>query len=287
MIKNIVVGSGAQDITLFLGALDELINSEHIKLENIESLYGTSAGAVILFALAVKTDWKTFMEYSVKRPWNRVTDNATKALFNIFNNKGILDISILYDYYTPMLKTAGLKKNITFKELYEYSKIEYNIYAFNLNTFKGECFNHINTPDLEVIKGIYMSCTLPIVLRPLYYNGSYYLDGGMVWDCPIDRCLLEKKYDETICIRKLCKVRPLKNTLGEDSTLFEYLLMIINKMISYRRDMDDLSFKNTIVVYGKEAWHELFRVFSDEKKRNEKVEEGKELARQYLLKKQH
>ena len=71
------------------------------------------------------------------------------------------------------------------------------------------------------------------------------------------------------------------------SDYFRKWIMIINKMISFRRDMDDLSFKNTIVVYGEEAWHELFRVFSDEKKRNEKVEEGRELARQYLLKKQH
>ena len=287
MIKNLVIGSGAQDVTCFLGALDELIKSKHIKLENIESLYGTSAGAVILFAIAVKTDWKTFVEYSVKRPWNRVTDIATKALFNIFKNKGILDISILDDYYMPILKTAGLKKNITFKELYEYSKIEYNVYSFNLNTFKGECFNYRNTPDLEVIKGIYMSCSLPIIFKPLYYNGSYYLDGGLELDCPIDKCLLEKEEDETICIRKLCRERPLKHTLDEESTIFEYFLMIINKMIAYRRDMDDLSFKNTIVLYGKEAWHELFRIFSDEKKRNEKVEKGRELTRQYLIKKQH
>ena len=32
MIKNIVVGSGAQDIAVFLGILDELIKSKYVKL---------------------------------------------------------------------------------------------------------------------------------------------------------------------------------------------------------------------------------------------------------------
>lgn len=287
MIKNIVVGSGAQDIVIFLGILDELIKSDHIKLENIESLYGTSAGAVLLFVIALKPDWETFVEYAVKRPWEKITNRATKALFHVFNDKGILDMDLLEDFFLPLLKSIGLKKTITFKELYEYSKIEYNVYSFNLNTFKGECFNHINTPDLQVIKGVYMSCSLPIVCKPLYYNNSYYLDGGLELDCPIDKCLNEKEYDETICIRKLCKTRPLKNTLNEESSLIDYLLMILNKMISYRRDMDDLSFKNTIISYGKEAWYEIFHVFSDEKMRNEKMEEGRALSREYLLKKQH
>ena len=70
MIKNIVVGSGAQDIAVFLGILDELIKSKYVKLENIESLYGTSAGSIILLAIALKTDWDTFVEYATKKPWN-------------------------------------------------------------------------------------------------------------------------------------------------------------------------------------------------------------------------
>ena len=287
MIKNIVVGSGAQDIAVFLGILDELIKSKYVKLENIESLYGTSAGSIILLAIALKTDWDTFVEYATKKPWNHLSEPATKALFKIFNDKGILDQSVVEDIFIPILKTRGLKKNITFKELYEYSKIEYNIYSFNLNEFKGECFNHIKTPDLEVLKGVYMSCSLPIIFKPMYYNGSYYFDGGLEYDCPLNPCLKEKNEKETVCIRKKLLTRPLQAKLGEESSLIEYLLIIISKMISYRRDEDNLGYENAITYFGKEAWNELIDVFSDEKVRIEKIELGRRLSKEYLLKKQH
>ena len=58
-------------------------------------------------------------------------------------------------------------------------------------------------------------------------------------------------------------------------------------MIAYRRDVDSLSYENAITYFGKEAWHELIHVFSDEKVRIEKIELGRRLSKEYLLKKQH
>ena len=287
MIKNIVMGSGAHDIFTFAGMLDKLIKTEYIKLENIENVYGTSAGAIILFVIAAKAKWNEFIEYIKNKPWDKYwEDSTTRGLLNIYNNKGVFDISIMEDALIPIFKSVGLKRTVTFKQLYEHSGIKYNIYALNLNIFKAECFNYENTPDLEVLKGIYMSSSFPILFSPLYYNESYYLDGGIHIDCPIDECLENNNEDETICIRKLCPVKPLKSKLLKESSLLDFGILFIRKLIANTRKMDDLKFKNSIITYGEELLlSDLIKIISEKEKRIEKLENGRDLADKYLIKK--
>jgi predicted acylesterase/phospholipase RssA len=287
MIKNIVIGSGAYDLFIFAGMLDKLIKTEYIKLENIENVYGTSAGAIILFVIAAKAKWTEFIKYITNKPWDRyIEDSTTRGLLNIYNNKGVFNLGIMEDALIPIFKSVGLKRTVTFKELYEHSGIKYNIYALNLNIFKAECFNYENTPDLEVLKGIYMSSSFPILFSPLYYNESYYLDGGIHIDCPIDECLENNNEDEIICIRKLCPIRPLKLKLLKGSSLLDFAMLFISKLTANTRKMDDLKFKNSIITYGEELLlSDLIKIISEKEKRIEKLETGRDLSEKYLIKK--
>jgi len=287
MIKNIVVGSGAGDLFVFAGALDKLIKTDYIKLENIENIYGTSAGAMLLVAIAAKTDWKEFIEYIKNKPWGKYWgDTTTRGLLNIYNNKGVFTIDVMEDALIPILKSVGLKSTVTFKQLYEHSKIKFNIYSFNLNTFTSECFNYENTPDLEVIKGVYMSASLPVLFSPLYYKDSYYVDGGIHIDCPIDECLKNNNDDETVCIRKLCPIRPLEAKLLKDTTLLDFTIFCISKLVANKRKMDDMKFKNTIVFTGEELLlNELIKIINNKDKRLEKIDIGRELSDKYLINK--
>lgn len=287
MIKNIVMGSGAHDFFVFAGMLDKLIKTEYIKIENIENLYGTSAGAMLLFCIAAKAKWEEFIEYVKNKPWNKYWEEATtRGLLNVYNNKGVFNIGIMEDAIIPVLKSVGLKSTVTFKQLYDHSKIKYNIYAFNLNTFTSECFNYENTPDLEVIKGVYMSSSFPILFSPFYYNNSYYLDGGVHLDCPIDECLKNNNENETVCIRKLCPIRPLKMELLKDTSLLDFGIFFIRKLVANTRKMDDLKFKNTVLHIGEELLlNDLIKIISEKEKRMEKIEQGRDLADKYLIKK--
>tara|TARA_B100000575_G_scaffold293227_1_gene303940 strand:- start:6682 stop:7572 length:891 start_codon:yes stop_codon:yes gene_type:complete len=287
MIKNIVMGAGAHDLFIFAGALDKLIKTEYVKLENIENLYGTSAGALLLVVIAAKASWEAFVEYIKNKPWDKYwQESTTRGLLNIYNNKGVFDISIIEDAIIPILKSVGLKSTVTFKELYEHSKIKYNIYAFNLNTFTSECFNYENTPDLEVIKGIYMSSSFPILFSPMYYNDSYYLDGGVHIDCPIDQCLKDHKNEETVCIRKLCPIRPLKMKLLKEATLLDFGLLFIKKLVANTRKMDDMKFENTVVFTGEELiLDDFMKIVADKETRGKSIELGRDLGDKYLIKK--
>ena len=155
-----------------------------------------------------------------------------------------------------------------------------------MNTFTSECFNYENTPDLEVIKGIYMSSSFPILFSPMYYNDSYYLDGGVHIDCPIDQCLKDHKNEETVCIRKLCPIRPLKMKLLKEATLLDFGLLFIKKLVANTRKMDDMKFENTVVFTGEELiLDDFMKIVADKETRGKSIELGRDLGDKYLIKK--
>ena len=284
MIKNIVIGSGAHDIFSFIGMIDKLIEKEYIKVENIKEVYGVSAGAMIGLVIAANSNWEEFKNYTLTKPWDKYwEEKTTKGLLNIYNNKGLLDYEVMVDALLPVLKSVGLKRDITFKELYEHSGKKFNVYAFNINKWTSECFNHEGTPDLEVLKGVYMSASFPLLFAPMYYNNSYYIDGGLHIDCPIDQCLKKCKVDETICIRKLSPVRPLTIEMEEGSSIIAYISLFIKKLVANGRLMDDLTFENTVLLSKNElVITELVAILSDEKMRHCLYNNGKMIGEKYI-----
>ena len=287
MIENIVIGSGAQDLFTYIGVVDKLFKTNYIKMKNIKRVYGTSAGAVIGTMVAAKCDWNEFVNYAINKPWGKYLQGAfTDGLINFNNTKGLLDTSCFEDALIAPFRSCGLKSTITFMEMYEKTGIELHMYSLNVNNWKHECFNHINTPDLEVIKGVHMSATFPFLVQPLYYKGSYYVDGGIEVDCPIDQCLEKCDGEKTICIRKLCKIRPLNEKLEENATLLPFISIFIKKTIAKGRLMDDLSFKNTIDIQKEEVdITEFVSVMDSKESRRELIEHGSVIAYKYITEK--
>lgn len=287
MIENIVIGSGAQDLFTYIGVVDKLLKTDYIDMNNIKRVYGTSAGAVIGTMIAAKCDWNEFVNYAINKPWGKYFQDAfTDGLINFNYTKGLIDTSCFEDALIPPLRSSGLKSTVTFMEMYEKTGIELHMYSLNVNSWKHECFNYINTPDLEVIKGVQMSATFPFLVQPLYYKGSYYVDGGIEVDCPIDQCLEKCEGDKTICIRKLCKIRPLNEKLKENATLLPFISIFIKKTIAKGRLMDDLSFKNTIDIQKEEVdIREFVSVMDSKESRRELIEHGSVIAYKYITEK--
>ena len=78
---------------------------------------------------------------------------------------------------TTLLVNMLYNKNITFKELYEYSGIELVITTVRMTGWVVEDFSYKTHPDLSVLDATYMSSSLPFIIKPMKYNDSYYLDG--------------------------------------------------------------------------------------------------------------
>ena len=58
-IKHLVFSGGGPIMIQILGAIQEIEKKNFFYLNNIESIYGTSAGAIIGVLICLKFDWET------------------------------------------------------------------------------------------------------------------------------------------------------------------------------------------------------------------------------------
>ena len=73
------------------------------------------------------------------------------------------------------------------EERFESSKAEFYATITNMRTGQAEYVRITNTWDqMDVIRA---SASLPIISKPVEWNGEKYLDGGLVDNIPLDKCL--------------------------------------------------------------------------------------------------
>ena len=95
MIKHIVINGGGPTGLLCYGALKYLFEHEFIHLDNVQSIYGTSAGAIIAALILLKYDWQTLDDYLLKRPWNKVFKLEPDHFFEMYVSKGLFQFDLV------------------------------------------------------------------------------------------------------------------------------------------------------------------------------------------------
>ena len=78
-IKHLVISGGGPSMIQTLGVIQHLEDQAFICLKNIESIYGTSSGAIVGVLISLGYDWETINDYIIKRPWQDVF-NISKAI---------------------------------------------------------------------------------------------------------------------------------------------------------------------------------------------------------------
>jgi predicted acylesterase/phospholipase RssA len=113
MIKHLVISGGGPILVNVLGAIQHLEKEQFLDIKNIESIYGTSIGAVIGIILSLKHTWETIDDYIVKCPWNTVLPLNTTFddVLNIYTNKGIVP----EDFFDIIMKPLLLSKDLSLK----------------------------------------------------------------------------------------------------------------------------------------------------------------------------
>ena len=260
-IKYIVLSGGGPALGLLeYGVIKELSKKNILKYENIESLYCTSVGSISGLIYTLNYDWEWIDDFFIKRPWEKLINFDTNDYLNIFNNKGILDESFILNCLKPLLLGKDLNINITLKELYGYTKINLYFYTTELNNFSKIEISHKSHPNLSVIKAITMSCSIPFLFKPVYYNNNNYLDGAICINTPLNECLLNEQCNiEEIIVLENDKNNPIDSSNSfyinnnykfdtnhkidiQSYNLFNYFIYIVKKIFS---KISRLGYQNT------------------------------------------
>lgn len=248
-IKHLLLSGGGINGMIFTGILKKLIDEKYIELDKIETIYGASVGGLLGLILCLKIDYDDIIKYLIERPWHKAfqkIDLNTETFFNVFSEKGILDDKIIKIMMSNLFKCVDINENITFKELYEYSKINLIISSVCINTFDLTEFSHEKTPLMKVIDAVYCSASIPFIFKPKYINNSFHMDSGLIKNYPVKNMLNYCKNEEIFGLSLLTPEEDIQ--INQDDDVFKYFYKLMNKlMIRFTRD-NELILKNEIQI---------------------------------------
>ena len=246
-IKNLVFSGGGPSMIQTIGAIQCIEEHKFIDITNIETIYGTSAGAIVGTLLCLKFEWETINDYIIKRPWHEVFPINVQNIFDAYTKKGIFDIKTIDKCFKPLLAAKDLFMEITMKELYEYSQIELHFFTFEINNFKLEDISYLTNPDLKLLTALQMTCGIPILVTPVCFDGKCYIDGGIMCNYPLKYCLESgKKEEETLGFKN--QYDDTTNHVNSESTLLDFIMCFVFKVIhSLSIDHTQPKIKNELV----------------------------------------
>jgi predicted acylesterase/phospholipase RssA len=251
-IKHLVIAGGGPIGLQYIGTLKYLNEEGFWNFDDIESIYATSIGTFIGACICLKYDWSTLINYVINRPWHDAFKLNGKQIFDAFYNKGLYDKKVIEIVFKPLLEAKDLSLNITLKEFYEYSKIEFYFYTFELNKFETTEISYKTHPDLLLMQAIHMSSALPGIFTPTCIGNECFIDGGVIDNYPLSYCLnAHPNPDEILGItfyRDLSKPDAYKNNIvTEESSVIEFSIgFFINAMNYIFRNEKKMNIENQV-----------------------------------------
>lgn len=255
MIKNLVFSGGGIKGYSFIGCLKAL---EELKIINhIQAISCTSIGALFSFLIVIG-----YNSNELEQIFSNINFNNLQNLdfFNFKNSYGFDNGEKIIKFLKVLIKEKGFNNDIKFLELFEKTKIDLIITGTNISKQKIEYFNYKSYPDMEVIKALRISMSIPIVYEYVKFNDDIYVDGGLLDDYPIDYFrkdasetigFLMFDYSETLNIEKL------------DEYLFSFLFCLLKKVNKIKKKIYK---KNTILIKQNKIGAIDFYITNEEKK---------------------
>ena len=229
-IKHLVISGGGPIMVQVLGAIQHLEQHKFLNISNIESIYGTSAGALVGILICLMFDWETINDYIIKRPWQDVFNIKVQHIFEAYTKKGIFDIKTIEKCLKPLLDAKDIPMDINLEDFYKLSHIELHLFSFEINEYAVQDISYLTHPKLLLMTAVHMTCGLPLLVTPVCENDKCFIDGGMACNYPLNYCIESGKISDEILGFKN-KYGDAKNTINMDSTLLDFLLSILFKAV--------------------------------------------------------
>lgn len=229
-IKHIVISGGSIWGLYAFGCIKEAYRQGFLDINSIESMYGTSVGALVAVLLSLKLDVDWVDDYLIRRPWNKI---IKMNVLDMYHNKGIIPNDFFEDFFKPLFCAKDIPVNVTLLELYNTTGIEIHMYAIELNAYELCDLSYKTHPDWRVVDAVHASCALPILISPLIQENNFWIDGGFFLNYPISKCLENVENKDTIFGISLGNpVRgEKKGILNKDSAFTDILINVFGRII--------------------------------------------------------
>jgi predicted acylesterase/phospholipase RssA len=287
-IKHLVISGGGPTMIKSLGASQYLEQNNFWNIGDIQSIHGTSAGALVGAMLCLKYDWETLNTYIIERPWDEAFSFNIKLMLDSYTNRGIYGRKASEIIFKSLLLGKDLSLDITMKEFYEYCNIELYVYSLEVNNFKMESISFKTYPDLPLLTALQMTSAIPILVCPVCFDEKCFIDGAVISNYPLNYCLeLVDDADEILGFKNDYGEKRESSKVNSESTLLDYIMIFLYKLIFQLNTEDkQINIANEVIYSAKYLSFDYIKsVLSSCEIRKEFLESGIESAKIFLEKK--
>lgn len=186
-IENLVFEGGGVHGMAYIGALQFL--EDVSLLEHLQSVGGTSIGALLAVAVALKLTPAQIHEDFCTLSKDAVMPRRCflEPVKNLVGDWGLNSLRPLRAWIDAWLERRTGNKNVTFTDVFVLNDINLHIAVYNRSKARDEIINQYTHPDMPISPCLVAAMAVPFVFVPARLPGSkdMYIDGGMTNNFPI------------------------------------------------------------------------------------------------------
>lgn len=188
MIENLVFEGGGVKGIAYCGVLKVL--DEMGVLNGIKRVAGTSAGGITAMLLAIGYDAQETGEIVKNTPFHKFKDDdfgVIRDSVRLFEEYGIYKGDFFYDWISGLIEQKIGDPEITFAELAVIDeRMDLYLTGTNLTRQRTEVYSHMNTPTMQIREAVRITMSIPFFFRAIVRKDDILVDGGLIYNYPID-----------------------------------------------------------------------------------------------------
>lgn len=197
-IDTLFLSGGGINCISILGSLQYLLEMNVIEknFKDIKNIVCVSGSSIIVLALVLGFSLEVIIKLYMETNYDKIVDYSLFDINNLFENYGLFENTFVENICRLTLTKKNHSEDLTLKHLYEITNINCVFKTVNITKNDIIYLSHKNFPDLKIMEAIKMTTCIPIIFKPIIYNGESYVDGGLSGNFPIEynRKLKSKNY---------------------------------------------------------------------------------------------
>jgi NTE family protein len=184
-ITNLVFEGGGVKGVAYCGALHEL--EGHGILPGITSVAGTSAGAITAALVAAGCTPEELTAAMLDLDFHKFEDGMEiEGPVRVVEHYGWYRGQAFLKWMQGQIEGKLGSPDATFEDLSTGRRVDLRVVATNLATRTAQVFSVATTPTVPIAEAVRMSMSIPLFFEAVTFNGAVHVDGGAVWNYPIE-----------------------------------------------------------------------------------------------------
>ena len=183
-LTNLVFEGGGVKGVAYCGAL-QVLESKGL-MPGFTRVAGTSAGAITAALVAAGCTAAELTEAMLDMDLTAFEDGKLEGPVRVVEHYGWYRGKAFLEWMQGQVKAKLGSPDATFTDLWSLRQVDLRVVATNLSTRSAEVFCVATTPSVPVAEAVRMSMSIPLFFAAVTYDGAVYVDGGAVWNYPIE-----------------------------------------------------------------------------------------------------